>query len=516
MSRFKQFSYTLISGYLMMGANVAFTLASVPLALHHLSKAEFGLWALTTQIAGYVALIDLGMAGALTRILVDYKDDVASANYGSLILTGFLVSLAQGCLILGGGVGLAWLLAPLLDLPAEVWREFRWLVIWQCVVLATAFAFRIAGHLLAAHQRSYIVNFSQAISFLVNYGVLWFGFARGWGVFSMVWAQLAAQVIPAAAAIVACVALRLFPAAGRWGAPTWTSFCELFAFGRDMFFYSLGGQLVNASQLILITRLLGLDTGAVWSVCTRALSLLNQLVYRIFDSACLPLAEMMVRGESDRLLFRFKSIVVLSASLAVLAGVMFAACNQPFVRWWTGRGLGWTPVNDWLLAFWFVLTVLVRVYTGLAGLTKEFRFLRYVYFLEGLFFVGVSWLVLRPGGVTAMIGVSIAGSLLFSLQYGIRRVSEYFQTDWKAVALEWIRPSLRLALLVLPMGATLAWLSRPLSSFWGFAVVSAIIGAVGGFFLFRWGLDEAMRAELRLRVSSKIAWLRNWLGQPRG
>src|SRR6266849_379509 len=145
MSRFTKFSYTLISGYVMMGANVAFTLASVPLALHHLSKAEFGLWALTTQIAGYVALIDLGMAGALTRILVDYKDDVASANYGSLILTGILVSLAQGCLILGGGVGLGWLRAPLLDLPEEVWRDYRSLVIRQCVLLATEFDLHIAG-----------------------------------------------------------------------------------------------------------------------------------------------------------------------------------------------------------------------------------------------------------------------------------------------------------------------------------------------------------------------------------
>ena len=61
MSRIKRFAHSLVSGYVFLGANALYTLASVPLALHYLSKPEFGLWAVATQIAGYLMLIDFGL-----------------------------------------------------------------------------------------------------------------------------------------------------------------------------------------------------------------------------------------------------------------------------------------------------------------------------------------------------------------------------------------------------------------------------------------------------------------------
>jgi len=49
------------SGYLAMAANVIYTFGSVKVALHYLSKEEFGLWAVITCLAGYLTLLDFGM-----------------------------------------------------------------------------------------------------------------------------------------------------------------------------------------------------------------------------------------------------------------------------------------------------------------------------------------------------------------------------------------------------------------------------------------------------------------------
>ena len=95
MSRFKRFAHALLSGYVLLGANMVYTLASVPLALHYLSKAQFGLWALVTQVAGYVALVDFGLSASASRVLIDHKDQRASGNYGSMVQTGALVGLTQ-------------------------------------------------------------------------------------------------------------------------------------------------------------------------------------------------------------------------------------------------------------------------------------------------------------------------------------------------------------------------------------------------------------------------------------
>src|ERR1051326_5528492 len=99
MSRFRNAARSLASGYLAIGSNVVYTLASVPLALHYLSKDEFGLWALALQVAGYLLLIDLGITSAVSRILIDHKDEIDGGNYGSVIKTSCLVLTIQGVCI---------------------------------------------------------------------------------------------------------------------------------------------------------------------------------------------------------------------------------------------------------------------------------------------------------------------------------------------------------------------------------------------------------------------------------
>ena len=114
MTRFKRFVHSLASGHVLLGANMLYTLAFVPLAWSYLSKAEFGLWALTTQIGGYIALVDFGMGASVARILIDHKNDRAGGGYGGVIQTGVLVGLVQGLLILGSGTALAFAAGPLL------------------------------------------------------------------------------------------------------------------------------------------------------------------------------------------------------------------------------------------------------------------------------------------------------------------------------------------------------------------------------------------------------------------
>src|SRR5437016_3927318 len=112
MSRFKRFTHSLLSGYVLLGANILYTFATVPLALAYLAKPEFGLWALVTAIGTYIALIDFGMSGSVSRILIDYKDARAGRQYGSVIKTGALVGIVQGALILIVGAGMAFVAAP--------------------------------------------------------------------------------------------------------------------------------------------------------------------------------------------------------------------------------------------------------------------------------------------------------------------------------------------------------------------------------------------------------------------
>jgi O-antigen/teichoic acid export membrane protein len=502
MSRLKKFARSLFSGYVFLGANVLYTFASVPLALHYLSRPEFGLWALTTQLAGYIGLIDAGMSASVSRILVDYKDTRANGNYGSVIKTGALVGASQGLLILPVGLFLAFTAGPLFHIPEELQGKFMWLVIVQSGLLGFVFATRIFSHLLVAHQRWDVSNYGQALLFGVSLLAMWAGLAAGFGVFSFLLAQTCSTMI-ALVNLAGCVRLGLFPKRGEWGHATWNRFKELFAFGQDVFLYSIGVQFINASQAILLTRFLGLDVAAVWSVCTRTYTTLGMMLWRVVEYSGPIIAEMMVRGERERLLKRFKELAVFSAGFSIFAAALFGACNGSFVQVWTHGKIQWPPVNDWLLALWLIISTVMRTHVMLAGATKRFAFLRYVFLLEGLVFVGLNVLLHRHTGMTGMLVLSILCTAAFSLPYGLWRTRKYFNLNAAELA-RWHRPIWRLAWRLIPVAIGMWWAVRGLPPIWQLAMNLGITGVWGAFVLLRYGLDESLQMDIAAKLPLRV------------
>jgi O-antigen/teichoic acid export membrane protein len=513
MSRLQRFVHSLAAGYVLLGANVFYTLASFRLANHFLSPTEFGLWGVVTSIAQYIALVDLGMTST-SRILVDYKDQPNAGHYGSVIQTFGLVSLVQAALVMALGIGLSFGLVKLLHIPPAQHQTFVYLMIGQCGVTAAGFLARILLFLLAAHQRYDVSNYIQAVTFGVMFGVMWLAFRLGQGVYSTLYAQFASCLVWTVVSSIWILKLGLLPRRGCWGRPTWARFRELFKLGSDLFLSALGFQLLTASQTLVLTRVVGLEASAVWNVCTRTFAVVTQLIYRVLDFSPTILAEMMVRGERARLYQRFRSLVILTASLSVLCGALFAVCNQPFVQVWLGGKYSWSPRNDVLLAVWLLFQAVARCHLGLVGVSKDIRSMRYIYACEGLFFVSLSLLVLRQGGISAMLLCAIAGSLLFSTPYGFWRTSRYFAVPWQVPAWKWWLPPLRLACGLLPIATLTWWLGQRLSLRLQFVFCGSITGSAGLWLLLRYGLDEHLRHDLLTRAPARLQPFLLWLSGP--
>jgi hypothetical protein len=495
MSRAKRFVRSLFSGYIQLAVNSLFTLASVRLALHYLPKDDYALWMPVTVIASYIALIDFGMSGATSRIIIDYKDHHQTHEYGGVIQTAALVGLTQTALISLAGLALAFVMGPLLKIPAALQREFFWLVVAQCFVTGILFGSRIFTLILGAHQRFDIANYSSALALIVNGAVLWWSFAHGGGVYSLVWGQVTGVVAALLINWLYCLKLGLFPKKGAWGRPTWVRFNEIFAFGRDVFLFSVGLQFISLSQTLLLTRFIGLEAALTWGVCTRGFMILQQVIGRLWDFSTAALAEMMVRHERDKLLRRIRDIAVLSINLSVAAGAVFAVANGPFVEAWTKGQIHWLPRNDVLLAVWLVVTMIARVHLGLIGIAKAFRFLRFLIFIEGATFIGLTAAFHGWGGITAMLCLSITCSLCMTIPYGLWRTLKYLGISASEMA-AWHRGTLLLALTVAPVGICVWWWTRHLPVWPRLAVDVAGFGAWAALMFVRFGMGSSMYAEM--------------------
>ena len=426
MSRSKHFISGLLSSYAAIGVNILYTLASVPLALHYLDKDEFGLWALVTQLAGYLMLMEFGMTGAVARSLSDHKDHFEGGVYGSILRTGSRVFAIQGGLVAISGIALAWVAAPLLGIPSSMGGLFTILMAAQAVLSGIRLSVTSVGSPLWCHQRLDLSNLATILSLFVSFFVLWFGFYMGWHLYSMLISAAIGSVVFIAVSYLSCMRLGLYPTHQYKGEVDPKIFFELFHFSKELFLMNLGAQLTSASQVIIISRILGMEAAATWAICTKVFTMAQQFVARIFDSSAGGLAEMIVRGELTRLKKRFRDLVAITAVVASTVASGIALMNGSFVEVWTSGKVTWAPSNNYLLACVLFVSTITRCHIGLSGITKQISGMKHVYFIEGIAFVFASLLVVPRFGFSGLLAAALLCNIGITGTYGVYRTSAFF------------------------------------------------------------------------------------------
>jgi O-antigen/teichoic acid export membrane protein len=441
MSRSKRFVIGLLSSYAAIGVNILYTLASVPLALHYLDKEEFGLWALVTQLSGYLMLLEFGMTGSVARSLSDHKDHMEDGIYGSILRTGGRVFAIQGVLVAVMGLALAWFAPPLLDLPARLHHPFAILMAAQAVLSGLRLSLGALGSPLWCHQRLDLSNLSSSLSLVGTFVVLWIGFHLGWHIYSLTVASVVGTFLGSFSIYVFCRRLGFYPPREHRGSYDPRIFRELFHFGGGLFLMNLGAQLTSASQVIVISRLLGMEAAATWSVSTKIFSMAQQFVARVLDSSAGGLAEMVVRKEACQLQKRFRDLVTISAVMAVAASAGIALMNGAFIEIWTSGKVTWAPWNNYLLACVLFSTAVTRCHIGLVGINKQIRGMKFVYLLEGLAFASLSVLLVPWLGLTGLLIAALACNITITGTYGVLRTADYFNISRLSVTAWIARPA---------------------------------------------------------------------------
>jgi len=511
MSRVKNFSRNLLTTYLQLGAITVYNLVVVRLVWNWfpLDKAELGMWALLMQTMGYIAMVDLGMTAAAARLLVDHKDDRAGGGYGAMIKTVFMVSFAQGaCIILISFLG-APLLAMLMHdkIPPHDISMFVTLMRVQGMITAFGFSFRAFNLMLYANQRMDIQPISDIITLSTSLVLLTSFLSKGCGIYSYIYANALTAVINPSFLFWNCRRLGLLPRAGEWGKITWKGFVEIFNFGKDMFLLGLGYQLQMASQAIVVFYAKGAIPAAMWTVGSKMFSLMEPLMCRPYGAALPGFYEMAARGELERLRERYRSIVLLTASWGAFLAASFILCNNLFVHIWTSGQTKWSPVNDVVLGIWLVVLSMQTTHRTFVNVTKNIGGMRYMLFLEGFAFLVVALFTCRYWGIPGMVLTSIACTLAFTYQYGIRRTGQFFQLPFYELAVTWLRPSLRLVCVLAVFVATVWFLTRGMPVITRLAVHALLAGTVGIWLFLRFGLEPKLLEEAVRRLPARFGRL---------
>jgi len=417
MGRLKLYSRSVLSGHFFILVNIFYSLFSVPIALHYLSKAEFGLWAVVMQLAGFFLLLDTGISSALGRLLIDAKDARPTPEYGKTFLAAFFALCGMGTVILAVGLpGSSWAVG-LMNIPEEL-RDRAWvLFIMQILFSAVSLPARAIGNTLVAYGRFDLLNLCFSVSVAGSFLALWAALHYGAGVYSLAYANATGLVITVGGTTALAIKMGLLPRRRELAWPTWREFREVVGFGHSIFLNQVGGTLLFASQAIVLSKFAGLEAAGIWSVGSKAFLLCLQFASKFLESPGPIISEMFVRGETGRLRQRLAQLKTLSVSVGLWGGSVLWACNTSFVQIWTHGKVVWHPGWDALLMIFLTTRLLAQSLGIYIGASKDFGFFRYSNLVEAVVFLALCWFLVPAHGVGGMISASILSSLAVSIPY---------------------------------------------------------------------------------------------------
>ena len=441
------------ASYVVILVNIFYTIFSVRLALHYLGKEQFGLWVLALQISGYMGLLDLGISTAISRFLADHKDDVNGGEYGSLLLTGGIVFALQGGIIAFAGAAFSFAAPGLFHIPPDLASDFKWVLVIITSLSGFSIATRSVGGPLWSFQRMDITNLLALMTLVVGYGALWLGFKSGCGIYSLAYANIPSAILSPVIFYIVCSRNGYYPSQGSWGSPQWGLFRKLFSFGKDVLLMSIGSQLVNASQVMILSRLAGLDAAATFSIGTKLYSMGLQFVGKVLDNSSPALTEIFVRGDRVRFNERFWNVVSVTTFLATIGATALMMGNQMLISLWTSGVIHWSLGADVILAGLLIATSLSRCFVGIFGMVGDLRPVRYIYFLEGCVFIMLALLAVRHFGVIGVLAASLTAHLSVTMLISGRVASTWL--DSMRSFLHMISNALMITLVVLAVAVAI-------------------------------------------------------------
>ena len=487
------------AGYLATVINIAFTAASVPLALHYLGKEQFGLWALAQQITGYLILLDLGVSSAVSRFIADRKDDVNGGGYGSLLLTGAIVFAIQGLLIAIAGVAFSFFAPALFAVPDHLASDFTNVLIISTFLAGLSVALRTLGAPLWAFQRMDVSYGLGSLTLLTSLAALWGGFHLGWGIYSFAFAGIPAAILCPTITLLICWKSGFYPSAGHWGRPNLPLFRAIFSFGQDVVWVAMGSQLVNASQIMILSRVVGLNAAATFAIGTKLFTTGQQLTGRIIESSAPGLTEMFVRADTNKFNLRFSNIISITAFLATVGATALIAFNTPFVSFWTSGAVHWNLACDALLAGLLIATSITRCLIGVFGLTGSFRPVRHIYFAEGCVFITLAIPAAVHFGIIGILGSSLIVHLMIAGILGCLAVEKALGTAKPMIRLLVVATTIVGFAFIFFLAFNKVGFSPSSTLFFG--VIAIFLSAVSGWF---YVLPASLRADCLAKFSPLV------------
>lgn len=443
MTRRQRFLDGVSLGYVHLVLVTVVGLWLTPFLLGHVGQVDLGLWLLATQILGYVALADIGVAALLPRevaFATGRQDAAAVEDLRSLVSRVRWIMRRQAPIV--GVLALAiWWLLP------DSWDRLRLPLAVVLAAYVALFPARLYQNLLQGLQELRFLGQVQVLAWAATTALTVALVIAGWGLSALV----AGWVVMQVATVVACMTRVRTHHRRLWtSAPLerpWASARSYLGQAGWVSVSQVAQVLMSGTDVLVIGAVLGPAAVVPYSCTGKLIAVLANHPQLLMQSAAPMLSELRASGNRSRL---GDVSFALARGMLLVSGAVACAVlvvNEGFVSWWVGPEL----FGGAALTLLFVAAMIVRHWNttlvySLFCFGHERR-LSLTTVGDGAVTVAVaavlvSWL----GPIGAPLG-SLAGALLVSLPLNARGLARELGVSPTTLMVQQSPVAVRLVLL---------------------------------------------------------------------
>jgi O-antigen/teichoic acid export membrane protein len=258
--------------YAVYAASMVSGLVVTPIVLHELGDETFGVWSFIGSVTIYLAVLDFGLGPSVVRFTAEARGRNAPEETNAVASVALALYAAIGAATVAAGVGLAWLVPLLIDVPEGLEWEARLATFLVVLGLGARFPLGLFYNLLGGHQRLDVQNLGNFVS-------------------TVAYAVLVALLIPIGGGLVLLGALTFAVTLVRLGLPllwlrrefpelrlrrsyvTRAGVRELTSVSWSNFLVHVANKVVFSTDIVVVGIVLGAREAAIYAIASRLFQL---------------------------------------------------------------------------------------------------------------------------------------------------------------------------------------------------------------------------------------------------
>jgi O-antigen/teichoic acid export membrane protein len=398
-----------VSNWANLATSLLISFFLAPFILHKVGNTYFGVWALVSQVTGYLWLLDFGVRESVIKYVAEYhgREDLGSLDRVITASLRLYSLIGAACVL--ASFSLALLFPLIFEVSPDATPTAQALVVITGLDVSQAFVFNVFLGILMGLQR-YDVFSKASIALSVLRAVATVALLRrGYGIVSISVVQLLSNSL--LNLVVYAVSRRLLSFRVRWGAlrgggPVYRM---LVSYGFFVFVNNVGAQAIFYSGNFIIAMFLPVSQVTFYAIAANLIEYMRKLISAGTQTFNPLTSHLDAKGEGAKIAMVLVKGSKFSLLLGLPVALVYLILGRQFVGLWMGREYSVLTGN--VLAVLAVMTIFSLPHLTVTGILlglNRHRIMAACRICEGIANVCLSVVLVKRLG---LIGVALGSAI---------------------------------------------------------------------------------------------------------